>query len=260
MQKYLLKNIRIVNEGQISTGDVLISDGRIEKIAAQLGNIPGVLEINGENKYLLPGAIDDQVHFREPGLTHKGSIYTEARAAVAGGVTSFMEMPNTQPPALTQALLEEKYAIAANVSLANYSFFMGTSNDNMEEALKTNDKKKDICGIKIFMGSSTGNMLVDNHLSLDRLFRESEVLIATHCEVEKMIRDNYNRIKQEKDILEPSDHPIIRDDEACFESSLTAIQFAKKYDSRLHILHISTAQRIAALFQYAATGEKKDHR
>ena len=256
MQKYLLKNIRIVNEGQISTGDVLLSDGRIEKIAAQLGNIPGVQEINGENKYLLPGAIDDQVHFREPGLTHKGSIYTEARAAVAGGITAFMEMPNTQPPALTQALLEEKYAIAANVSLANYSFFMGTSNDNMDEALKTNDKKNDICGIKIFMGSSTGNMLVDNHLSLDRLFRESEVLIATHCEVEKMIRDNYNRIKQEKEILEPSDHPVIRDDEACFESSLTAIQFAKKYDSRLHILHISTARELQ-LFSNMLPLEKK---
>ncbi len=256
MQKYLLKNIRIVNEGQISTGDVLLSNGRIEKIAAQLGNIPGAQEINGENKYLLPGVIDDQVHFREPGLTHKGSIYTEARAAVAGGITAFMEMPNTQPPALTQALLEEKYAIAANVSLANYSFFMGTSNDNMEEALKTNDKKNDICGIKIFMGSSTGNMLVDNHLSLDRLFRESEVLIATHCEVEKMIRDNYNRIKQEKEILEPSDHPIIRDDEACFESSLTAIQFAKKYDSRLHILHISTARELQ-LFSNMLPLEKK---
>ena len=256
MQKYLLKNIRIVNEGQISTGDVLISNGRIEKIAAQLGNIPGVQEINGENKYLLPGAIDDQVHFREPGLTHKGSIYTEARAAVAGGVTGFMEMPNTQPPALSQALLEEKYDIAANVSLANYSFFMGTSNDNMDEALKTNDKKKDICGIKIFMGSSTGNMLVDNHLSLDRLFRESEVLIATHCEVEKMIRDNYNRIKQDKEVLEPSDHPIIRDDEACFESSLTAIQFAKKYDSRLHILHISTARELQ-LFSNMLPLEKK---
>jgi dihydroorotase len=256
MQKYLLKNIRIVNEGQISAGDVLLSDGRIEKMAAQIGNIPGVQEINGENKYLLPGAIDDQVHFREPGLTHKGSIYTEARAAVAGGVTGFMEMPNTQPPALTQALLEEKYAIAANVSLANYSFFMGTSNDNMDEALKTNDKKKDICGIKIFMGSSTGNMLVDNHLSLDRLFRESEVLIATHCEVEKMIRDNYNRIKQEKEILEPSDHPLIRDEEACFESSLTAIQFAKKYDSRLHILHISTARELQ-LFSNMLPLEKK---
>jgi dihydroorotase len=166
MQKYLLKNIQIVNEGEISAGDVLISGGRIEKMASQLGNFPGAREINGENKYLLPGAIDDQVHFREPGLTHKGSIYTEARAAVAGGVTSFMEMPNTYPPALTQELLEAKYAIAANSSLANYSFFIGTSNDNLEEVLKTNERKKDICGIKIFMGSSTGNMLVDNHLTL----------------------------------------------------------------------------------------------
>lgn len=256
MQKYLLKNIQIVNEGQISAGDILLSGGRIEKMAPQLGHIAGAREINGENKYLLPGAIDDQVHFREPGLTHKGSIYTEARAGVAGGVTSFMEMPNTNPPALTQALLEEKYAIAANSSLANYSFFMGTSNANMDEALKTNDKKNDICGIKIFMGSSTGNMLVDNHLSLDRLFRESEVLIATHCEVEKMIQDNYNAIKKEKEILEPSDHPIIRNVEACFESSLTAIQFAKKYNSRLHILHISTARELQ-LFSNMLPLEKK---
>jgi dihydroorotase len=256
MQKYLLKNIQIVNEGQISAGDILLSGGRIEKIAPQMGYVAGAREINGENKYLLPGAIDDQVHFREPGLTHKGSIYTEARAGVAGGVTSFMEMPNTNPPALTQTLLEEKYTIAANTSLANYSFYMGTSNSNMEEALKTNDKKNDICGIKIFMGSSTGNMLVDNHLSLDRLFRESEVLIATHCEVEKIIQDNYNRIKQEKENLEPSDHPIIRNVEACFESSLTAIQFAKKYNSRLHILHISTAHELQ-LFSNMLPLEKK---
>jgi len=244
MQKYLLKNIQIVNEGQISAGDILLSGGRIEKIAPQLGYVAGAREINGENKYLLPGAIDDQVHFREPGLTHKASIFTEARAAVAGGVTSFMEMPNTQPPALTQALLEEKYAIGANSSLANYSFFMGTSNDNMEEALKTNDRKNDICGIKIFMGSSTGSMLVDNPLSLERLFRESEVLIATHCEVEKMIRDNYSRTKISKNELEPSDHPLIRNDEVCFESSFAAIQYAKKYNSKLHILHISTAREL----------------
>jgi dihydroorotase len=205
MQKYLLKNIQIVNEGQISFGDVLISGNRIEKIAPQMGNIGSALEINGENKYLLPGAIDDQVHFREPGLTHKGSVYTEARAAVAGGVTSFMEMPNTKPPSLTQSLLEEKYAIAAHTSLANYSFFMGTSNDNMEEALLTNNKKKDICGIKVFMGASTGNMLVDNHLSLDRLFRESEVLIATHCEDERIIRENYTRLK-----IIPYGHPVCK--------------------------------------------------
>jgi dihydroorotase len=234
----------VVNEGKIAACDVLVKQGRIEKIAPQIGHAPASQEINGENRYLLPGAIDDQVHFREPGLTHKGNIRSEARAAVAGGVTSFMEMPNTKPPALTQELLEEKYAIAARSSIANYSFFMGTANDNADEVLKTNGKRKDICGIKIFMGSSTGNMLVDNPLTLDRIFRESEVLIATHCEDERMIRERYAAIKAGKDNLEPSDHPLIRDAEACFQSSFTAIQYAKKYNTRLHILHISTAREL----------------
>src|SRR6187402_461249 len=183
MQKYMIKDISIVNEGTIKTGDVLIANGRIEKISNGLSN-PGAEEIDGSGRYLLPGAIDDQVHFREPGLTHKASIYTESRAAVAGGVTSFMEMPNTIPPVFTQALLEDKYTIAQNTSLANYSFFMGTSNDNTDEVLRTNDKRKDICGVKIFMGSSTGGLLVDNYLTLNKLFSETEVLIATHCEDE----------------------------------------------------------------------------
>ncbi|MCU0379927.1 MAG: dihydroorotase [Chitinophagaceae bacterium] len=244
MQNYLFRNIQVVNEGRIKACDVLVKQGRIEKIAPQIGQAPAALEINGENRYLLPGAIDDQVHFREPGLTHKGNIRSEARAAVAGGVTSFMEMPNTKPPALTQDLLEEKYAIASRSSLANYSFFMGTANDNAEEVLKTNEKKKDICGIKIFMGSSTGNMLVDNPLTLDRIFRESEVIIATHCEDERMIRERYAAIKAGKENLEPSDHPLVRDAEACFQSSFTAIQYAKKYNTRLHILHISTAREL----------------
>ena len=183
MQKYLIKNIQVVNEGHIKTADVLITNGRIEKIAANIDTVAN--EINGEGKYLFPGCIDDQVHFREPGLTHKATIYTEAKAAVAGGVTSYMEMPNTIPNALTQELLENKYNIASQHSVANYSFFMGTGNDNAEEVLKTNDMKKDVCGIKIFMGSSTGNMLVDNPNTLDKIFRESEVLIATHCEDEK---------------------------------------------------------------------------
>ncbi|HKC37807.1 MAG TPA: hypothetical protein VKB95_17140, partial [Chitinophagaceae bacterium] len=162
MQNYLIKNVQVVNEERIITADVLIKNGRIEKILSQISRIDTeVKEINGEGKYLLPGAIDDQVHFREPGLTHKATIYTESKAAVAGGVTSFMEMPNTIPNALTQELLEEKYAIASKTSLANYSFFMGTSNNNADEVLKTNEKRKDVCGIKIFMGSSTGNMLVD---------------------------------------------------------------------------------------------------
>ena len=174
MQIYLIKNISVVNEGAIQVADVLIKNGRIEKIGSQIGTTGNsVIEINGEGKYLLPGAIDDQVHFREPGLTHKATIATESKAAVAGGVTSFMEMPNTIPNALTQELLEAKYQIGARTSLANYSFFMGTGNDNTEEVLKTFEKRKEVCGIKIFMGSSTGNMLVDNPNTLDRVFSES---------------------------------------------------------------------------------------
>ena len=169
-----------------------------------------VEEINGENLHLLPGCIDDQVHFREPGLTHKATIYTESRAAVAGGVTSFMEMPNTIPPAFTQELLEEKYAIAEQTSLANYSFYMGTSNDNADEALRTNEKKNDICGLKIFMGSSTGNLLVDNYLTLDKLFAGSEVLIATHCESERIIRENLDSFQSLNRELTAADHPLIR--------------------------------------------------
>src|SRR2546421_981808 len=195
MQKYLIKNINTVNEGIIRTVDVLILNERIEKIAPSVSVNFNVHEINGEGKYLLPGAIDDQVHFREPGLTHKATIYTESKAAVAGGITSFMEMPNTQPPVFTQELLEDKYQIAANTSLANYSFYMGTSNDNLEEVLKTNSKKNKVCGVKIFMGSSTGNLLVDNYLTLDRLFGNTELLIATHCEDEALIKANLQQLK-----------------------------------------------------------------
>src|SRR3954466_10872813 len=172
---YLIKNATIVNENKIFQSDVFIKDGRIEKIARSINLKYSTKEINASGLYLLPGAIDDQVHFREPGLTHKATIYTEAKAAVAGGVTSFMEMPNTVPPALTQELLEEKYNTASQFSLANYSFYMGTSNDNMDEVIKTNDKKQDVCGVKIFMGSSTGNLLVDNPLVLDKIFRDSEL-------------------------------------------------------------------------------------
>jgi dihydroorotase len=245
MQKYLIKNINIVNEGKIQTVDVLISSERIEKIQQQISGIKSdYQEINGEGKYLLPGCIDDQVHFREPGLTHKATIYTESKAAVAGGVTSFMEMPNTKPPAFTQELLEDKYSIASQTSLANYSFFMGTSNDNIEEVLKTNEKKNEVCGVKIFMGSSTGNLLVDNYLTLEKIFGGTELLISTHCEDEQMIKENLKRLKSQKQVLEPSDHPIIRNDEECFESSFKAIQLAKKHNSRLHILHISTEKEL----------------
>jgi dihydroorotase len=242
MQKYLIKDIQVVNEGQIRNADVLITNGRIEKIGPQINT--DCTEINGEGKYLLPGCIDDQVHFREPGLTHKATIATEAKAAVAGGVTSFMEMPNTIPNALTQELLEDKYNIAAQTSLANYSFYMGVSNSNAEEALKTNSRKNDICGIKIFMGASTGNMLVDNPNTLDRIFSNSEVLIATHCEDESIIRKNLETAKANGRILTAADHPVIRDEEACYESSLYAIQIAKKYGTRLHILHITTEKEL----------------
>ena len=245
MQKYLIKNIQVVNEGQIKTADVLITNGKIEKIESHINGITSqYTEIIGEGKYLFPGCIDDQVHFREPGLTHKANIYTEAKAAVAGGVTSFMEMPNTIPNALTQELLEDKYKIASQHSLANYSFFMGTGNDNADEVLKTNDRRNDVCGVKIFMGASTGHMLVDNPNTLDRIFRESEVLIATHCEDEKIVRQNIERIKIPGKVLTTADHPIIRDEEACYESSLYAIQIAKKYNTRLHILHISTEKEL----------------
>lgn len=244
MKQYLIKNTCIVNEGTKIYGDVHIKDGRIERVDKTISLSNNIIEIDGTGLHLLPGVIDDQVHFREPGLTHKANIYTESKAAVAGGVTSFMEMPNTVPPVFTHDLLEQKYDIAANTSLANYSFYMGTSNDNIEEVLKTNNRKNDICGVKIFMGSSTGNLLVDNPLMLDKVFGGVEVLIATHCEDEFIIRRNFDALKEKKGILSPSDHPVIRDEEACFESSFRAIQFAKKYGSRLHILHISTEKEL----------------
>lgn len=241
---YIIKGTSIVNESNISYGDILIKDGRIEKIASNIDTKYKTTDINAEGLHLLPGAIDDQVHFREPGLTHKANIYTESRAAVAGGVTSFMEMPNTNPPAFTQELLEEKYTIASKTSLANYSFFMGTSNDNYDEVMRTNEKKKDVCGVKIFMGSSTGNLLVDNPLTLDKIFAGTELLIATHCEEESMIKANMEKLLSQKKILEPSDHPVIRNEDVCFESSFKAIQLAKKNNTRLHILHISTAKEL----------------
>jgi dihydroorotase len=244
MQKYLFKDIQVVNEGKIKTCDVLTNGEHIERIDNGIEIKANVTEINGGGKHLFPGVIDDQVHFREPGLTHKANIYTESKAAVAGGVTSFMEMPNTVPNALTPQLLEDKYQIASQTALANYSFFMGTSNTNADEVLKMNQRKKEVCGVKIFMGASTGNMLVDSHAALDKVFRESEMLIATHCEDERIIKRNYERIKKEKGVLSAADHPLIRNEEACFESSLTAIQFAKKYNSRLHILHISTEKEL----------------
>ena len=244
MKQYIIKDTCIINEGEKIFGDLLIKKGRIEKIAPSIDTKEGSIEIIGKDQFLMPGVIDDQVHFREPGLTHKATIYTESKAAVAGGVTGFMEMPNTRPPAFTQELLEDKYHIASRTSLANYSFFMGTSNENIEEILRTNEKKNKVCGVKIFMGSSTGNLLVDSPLMLDKVFAGSELLIATHCEDETIIKNNFQKRKNEKKNLTTEDHPIIRNEEACFESSFRAIQFAKKHNSRLNILHISTEKEL----------------
>ncbi len=229
MKKYLIQNITVVNGGKSTILDVLIEDGLIKKMNPKIDVPYAVTIINGDGKYLLPGAIDDQVHFREPGLTHKATIYTEAKAAVAGGITSFMEMPNTIPNTLTQELLEQKYQLAAATSLANFSFYMGVSNNNADEVLKTNKKKKDVCGIKIFLGSSTGNMLVDNYLTLTKLFSESELLIATHCEDERIIKQNLEKLEGVD--LQPWHHPIIRDEEACFESSFSAVQLAHRHNT-----------------------------
>jgi dihydroorotase len=256
MQKYLIRNINVVNEGEIKCADILVGE-KIEKIASNISVDYAVEEIDGEGKFLLPGVIDDQVHFREPGLTHKATIYSESRAAVAGGVTSFMEMPNTQPPVFTQELLEQKYQIAMQTSLANYSFFMGTSNDNLDEVLRTNEKKNEVCGVKIFMGSSTGNLLVDDRLTLENIFSKSELLIATHCEDEHIIRQNLEKLKKQKGTLTVADHPFIRSEEACYESSCRAIELAKKFNSRLHILHISTEKELSLFANNVPLHEKR---
>ncbi|MFC2175456.1 dihydroorotase [Bacteroidota bacterium] len=239
MSNYLIKGATLVNEGKQEVKDLLIENGRISKIGSTLSNTGSVKEINAEGLFLIPGVIDDQVHFREPGLTQKADLFTESRAAVAGGITSYMEMPNTVPNTLTQELLQQKYNRGAAVSLANYSFFMGASNDNLDEVLKTD--QQNVCGVKIFMGSSTGNMLVDNEKTLDGIFSECPMLIATHCEDEATIRANTERFRQKYgDAVPISAHPIIRDAEACYLSSSKAVELAKKHNTRLHILHISS--------------------
>lgn len=257
MQNYLIREARLVNEGKQIISDLLIRGGRIERIDPNISVAYRVSELDARNNYLLPGVIDDQVHFREPGLTHKATIATESTAAVAGGVTSFMEMPNTNPPVFTRRLLEDKYEIAAHSSLANYSFFMGSSNDNAEELLRINEAKNEICGIKIFMGSSTGGLLVDNYLTLEKIFGNAELLIATHCEDERIIAANLKKLNASGRELTASDHPLIRDEEACFESSLAAIQLAKKFDSRLHILHITTAKELQLFSNMLPLEEKR---
>ncbi|WP_184548647.1 dihydroorotase [Mucilaginibacter sp. FT3.2] len=239
MATILIKSATIVNENKQYVADVLVKDGLIDRIDAQI-DVPADEVIDAEGLYLMPGCIDDQVHFREPGLTYKADIHSESRAAVAGGITSFMEMPNTVPNTLTKQLLEDKYEIASRNSLANYSFFMGASNDNLDEVLRTDIAN--VCGIKVFMGSSTGNMLVDNPQTLDNLFANSPMLIAVHCEDEATIKSNLNHYKQLLgENLPITLHPKIRSAEACYLSSSMAVELAKKHNTRLHILHISTA-------------------
>jgi len=243
MSNYILKNGQIINEGLSFQGDLLIRNGIIERIDKQIDNTINAKEIDAEGKLILPGCIDDQVHFREPGLTHKANIASESRAAVAGGITSFMEMPNTVPSAVTVEKLEEKYTIASQSSLANYSFYLGTTNSNIEEIKRVNPKT--ICGVKIFMGSSTGDMLVDDPKALEDVFRYAPSIITTHCEDDPMIKENFQKfIKQYGEELPAKYHPLIRSEEACYKSSSYAVSLAKKYNSRLHILHISTAREL----------------
>jgi len=248
-QAYHIKNARVVNEGKIFSSDIVIRSGKIDKIFR-----PGdmnektisdkdLITIDATGKILIPGVIDDQVHFREPGLTHKADIYTESKAAVAGGITSFMEMPNTIPNTLTQELLEKKYRLASERSLANYSFYMGASNDNIDEILKTNPQN--VCGIKVFMGASTGNMLVDNIDALNEIFSKSKLIVATHCEDENTIKTNSNIFREKYGENVPIEaHPLIRSDEACYKSTKLAVKLAKLHNTRLHILHLSTAKEL----------------
>ena len=244
MNRVLIKNAKIVNEGIIFEGDVLIEDEFIVEIADSISAKSSDCKIiDAEGNYLIPGAIDDQVHFREPGLTYKGDIASESRAAVAGGITSFIEQPNTVPNAITQEILEEKYVIAAERSYANYSFMMGATNDNLEEVLKTNPR--DVAGIKIFLGSSTGNMLVDNESTLERIFSSTPMLIAVHCEDEGTVKNNLEKYKEEFGEEVPVQvHHLIRSEEACYISSSKAIALAKKTGARLHVFHLSTAKEM----------------
>lgn len=252
----IIHNATIVNEGRKFVSDIFLRDGIIERIDPSISVKHKVDEIAGDGLHLMPGVIDDQVHFREPGLTHKATIATESAAAVAGGITSFMEMPNTVPNTLTQKLLEEKYQLAEKQSWANYSFFMGAGNDNMEELLKTNPEN--VCGVKVFMGSSTGNMLVDNPVTLEQIFSKIPMLIATHCEDEQTIRHNLEKYKAEfGDHLQAKHHPLIRSEEACYLSSAHAVSLAKKYNTRLHILHISTAKETELFDNSKPLAEKR---
>lgn len=257
MSTTLIRNAKIVNEGVIFEGDVLIEGNIILEIASQISPKKSSTKIiDAEGNYLIPGIIDDQVHFREPGLTHKGTIFTESRAAVAGGITSFIEQPNTVPNAVTQELLENKYKIASEKSFANYSFMMGGTNDNLDELLKTNPKN--VAGIKLFLGSSTGNMLVDNEEVLEKIFSSTKMLIAVHCEDEATIKANLEKFQEQYgEDIPVSAHPLIRSAEACYISSSKAVELAKKTGARLHVFHISTAKELELFSNKVPLEEKK---
>jgi len=256
MKSILITGANIVNEGEITRSDILVKDGLIYNIGRDLSEFEADIHINAEGKYIFPGLIDDQVHFREPGLTHKAEIYTEAKAAVAGGVTSYMEMPNTVPQAVTIELLEEKYKIAAEKSLANYSFFFGATNDNIEEILKLDPEN--VCGVKVFQGSSTGNMLVDNQESLERIFAECKLLIATHSENDNIIKANLEKYKEEYgEDIPVKFHPKIRSEEACYDASKKVVDMARKYGSKLHVLHISTGKEVDLFDPFLPLEEKR---
>lgn len=257
---YYIKNATVVNDGEIRKANVFVVDGYIQQISLDENFDPGsATVIDATGKYLIPGIIDEHVHFREPGLTQKADIYTESRAAVAGGVTSFMDMPNTVPQTTTQALLQEKFDLAAEKSLANYSFYLGATNDNMAEVLKTD--VRNVCGIKLFMGSSTGNMLVDNEGTLETLFREAPCLIAAHCEDEEIIKRNtlhYKEMVAHNEVIPNATiHPYIRTAEACFKSSAKAVELAEKTGARLHVMHISTALELDLFRNDIPLSEKK---
>lgn len=255
----LIKNVNIVNEGQIIKGSVLIKGAYISNVyksGSEPENLSPVSIINGNDGYLIPGIIDDQVHFRQPGLTHKADMFTESKAAIAGGVTSVMEMPNTKPQTVTQALLEQKYELGERFSLTNYSFYIGATNDNLSELLKTNPKT--VCGIKVFMGSSTGNMLVDDPTVLEGIFKEAPVLVAAHCEDEHIIQKNTAEFLQKyKNNIPVSSHPLIRSAEACYKSSSEAVRLAEKFGTRLHVLHLSTAKEMELFKNSVKSADKK---
>ncbi len=257
MSKYLIRNSLIINEGEKRASDILISNGKIERIDNYISVSYAIKEVIGEGKILLPGLIDEHVHFREPGLTQKGCFYTESKAAIAGGVTSFIDMPNTIPPVLSNNILQQKFLLAAKYSLANFSFYMGTSNTNIEEVLQINKQKQFVAGIKLFLGSSTGNLLIDDAQVIERIFKDAELLVVAHCEDETIIKRNLEQRMLQNTPLIPADHAIIKDVDACYASSSKTVALAKKYQTQFHLLHVTTEEELSLLSNNVPTSQKR---